>query len=246
MGRVIIALALAVALVINVIKGGGILLKFILNGTEIIEIIGSNSSAQEDAIATVVIDPGHGGDDVGANVESLDLYESEINLIAAQAMASYLRNNNVYVVMTRTTDTALAEGKNDDLVARAAMSAEYDTDYFISLHVNDYDGENSISGYEIYVDGSSESESLAQCILAQMDTLNYADNRGTIDGTDLAVIYNNTVPSILIEMGYIQSDYDYIGDNDKLKALAQAMAQGVLDKINGGTVIEDASADSEE
>ncbi|MCD7892828.1 MAG: N-acetylmuramoyl-L-alanine amidase [Erysipelotrichaceae bacterium] len=235
-GRIIFTLIVVVAIVIGAIKGGGLLLHLILNRNEVIEITNDTSQettqeTSEETIATVIIDPGHGGDDTGYTIESLDLYESQINLKAAQAVSSYLKENNVEVIMTRDSDTNIETDEDSDLAVRYQMSETYNADYFISIHVNDYDSEDSISGYEIYASGE-ESENLAQAILNQMDTLNYTDNLGIVDGSGIIVIANNTVPSILIELGYIQTDYDYLGDDEKLTALGQTIGKGIVNQIN--------------
>ncbi|MCD7810126.1 MAG: N-acetylmuramoyl-L-alanine amidase, partial [Erysipelotrichaceae bacterium] len=203
----------------------------------------SNAENNEETIATVIIDPGHGGDDTGYAIESLDLYESQINLKAAQAVSSYLEANNIEVIMTRDGDTNIETEEDSDLAVRYQMSETYAADYFISIHVNNYDGEDSISGYEIYASGQ-ESESLAQAILNQMDTLSYTDDLGIVDGSGIIVIANNTVPAILIELGYIQTDYDYLGDDEKLSALGQAIGKGILNQINNSN--ESSNETSEE
>ncbi len=240
-GRVILVFVVIAAIVLGAIKVGSITLSFILNRNEVIEITNdttlqettedTSEETPEETIATVIIDPGHGGDDTGYAIESLDLYESQINLAVAKAVTSYLEENNVEVIMTRESDTNIETDEDSDLAVRYQMSETYDADYFISIHVNNYDGEDSISGYEIYASGE-ESESLAQAILTQMDILNYTDNLGIVDGSGIIVIVNNTAPAILIELGYIQTDYDYLGDDEKLTALGQAIGKGILNQIN--------------
>ncbi len=234
--RIIIVLVVLIALIFGIITSGKILINIILNKEEVIEITNETTEdlseeSNEGTIATVIIDPGHGGDDTGYAIESLDLYESQINLKTAQAVKSYLEENNVEVIMTRESDTNIDTEEDSDLAVRYQMSETYNVDYFISIHVNNYDGEDSISGYEIYASGE-ESESLAQAILNQMDTLSYTDNLGAVDGSGIIVIANNTAPSILIELGYIQTDYDYLGDDEKLSALGQAIGKGILNQIN--------------
>ncbi|MCD7839909.1 MAG: N-acetylmuramoyl-L-alanine amidase [Erysipelotrichaceae bacterium] len=248
LGRIILTFIVIAAIVLGAIKIGSMTLSFILNRNEVIEITNNKTSqdaseevteeASEETIATVIIDPGHGGDDTGYTIESLDLYESQINLTAAKAVSSYLEENNVEVIMTRDSDSNIETDEDSDLAVRYQMSETYNADYFISIHVNDYDSEDSISGYEIYASGEG-SESLAQAILTQMDTLNYTDNLGIIDGSHIIVIANNTVPAILIELGYIQTDYDYLGDDEKLSALGKAIGKGIVNQINSNNESSD-------
>lgn len=238
--RIAIALVVVIVFIFCIIKGGSMLISFIFSQSEVVEITNdttdttleeSSDTTDTEPIATIIIDPGHGGDDTGYAIESLDLYESQINLVVAKAVSSYLEGNNVEVIMTRESDTNIETDEDSDLAVRYQMSETYNADYFVSIHVNNYDGEDSISGYEIYASGE-ESESLAQAILDQMDTLEYTDNLGIVDGSGIIVIANNTAPAVLIELGYIQTDYDYLGDDEKLSALGQAIGKGILDQIN--------------
>lgn len=53
------------------------------------------------------------------------------------------------------------------------------------------------------------------------------------DGNSLAVLRDNSVSSVLIELGYIRGkDFDYLNDNQKLEKIGQAIAQGIIENIN--------------
>ena len=78
----------------------------------------------------VVLDPGHGGVETGAQFDGLD--EAKVVLDLAQRVRRILarRAPTVRVELTRTEDTELA------LEARAARANELDADAFVSLHLN--------------------------------------------------------------------------------------------------------------
>lgn len=77
----------------------------------------------------VVIDPGHGGDNLGTAV--LDGYEKDYNLKVAKAMYDHLSlYEGVEVYLTRDTDKALT------LKKRAQIAEKKNADYLISLHFN--------------------------------------------------------------------------------------------------------------
>ena len=119
------------------------------------------------------------------------------------------------------------------LKKRAATSAENNAHYFVSVHVNSFDESDEVSGFEIYKK-NNESDSLAQNIGKHMETLNYSKKRGIIDGgKSLQVLRDNTVPSVLIEMGYLnnKNDYSYLSDNEKLQKLGEAIANGIIDEV---------------
>lgn len=182
-------------------------------------------------IATVVLDAGHGDWDPGANVN--DVLEKDITLTTAKAIGQALEEANIKAIYTRESDVSLSNNKIEDLKKRAATSAENNAHYFVSVHVNSFDESDEVSGFEIYKK-NNESESLAQNIGKHMETLNYSKNRGIIDGgKSLQVLRDNTVPSVLIEMGYLnnKNDYSYLSDNEKLQKMGEAIANGIIDEV---------------
>ena len=86
-----------------------------------------------DGVMTVIIDPGHGGSDVGATSLDGTYDEKHINLTVAKYLQSYLKSAGVNVIMVRDT---LEDGS--DLTLRGAVMERYqDTaDLFFSIHHN--------------------------------------------------------------------------------------------------------------
>jgi N-acetylmuramoyl-L-alanine amidase len=81
-------------------------------------------------IRTVVIDPGHGGSDIGSRSVS-GLEEKQITLAVAQRLKSLLESRmGVRVVLTRDGDTDVAIDR------RAAVANNNKADLFLSLHTN--------------------------------------------------------------------------------------------------------------
>lgn len=81
-------------------------------------------------IRTVVIDPGHGGDDVGA-VAASGLTEKDVTWAVAQRVKALLEARlGVRVVLTRDGDIAVP------LDRRTAIANNQKADLFISLHAN--------------------------------------------------------------------------------------------------------------
>lgn len=222
--RVLITFIVVIALVLGVYKGV-IYIREKIKANETNEVTQTLFNKIDELIPTVVLDSGHGGVDVGANDGSL--YEKDIVLSAALYAGAALENDGIRVIYTRTTDVALDDDKATDLKMRAQMSATYHANVFVSIHVNDYDGNSQPSGFEIYVK-DEQSEALATSIGEYIEDLNYSKNRGVIDGSDLAVLRYNTVPSVLIELGYIKgADATYLKDSQKLESLGEAIAEGI-------------------
>ena len=77
----------------------------------------------------VVLDPGHGGDDLGAT-GSMGLREKDAALALAKALAGQLTEAGMEVRLTRGTDVFIP------LWERARLANEAGADLFISLHLN--------------------------------------------------------------------------------------------------------------
>jgi N-acetylmuramoyl-L-alanine amidase len=82
------------------------------------------------AVRTVVIDPGHGGDEVGA-VGPGGAMEKDVTLAVARRLRAAIQNSLGYqAFLTRDTDAVIA------LDDRAAVANNYKADLFVSIHCN--------------------------------------------------------------------------------------------------------------
>jgi N-acetylmuramoyl-L-alanine amidase len=87
-----------------------------------------------EGIRTIVIDPGHGGGNVGATGPS-GVHEKDLTLILAQALKAELeRRLPVRVILTRNEDASLP------LETRTAIANQNKADLFVSLHLNSVAG----------------------------------------------------------------------------------------------------------
>lgn len=226
--RVAIAIIIVFALLFGFYKSTTFIFDYISSffDTNIVEFV---KKGPKEYIATVIIDPGHGGYDVGANVNGV--YEKDVTLKTALYLQEALDDKNIKGILTRDEDEVLDSNKITDLRMRAKMSEQYHATYYISIHVNDFANDKSVSGFEIYTKDEG-SESLANSVLNHINDLNISKNRGLYDGRTLQVLRDNTVSSILVELGYIKSsDYQYLTDDEQLNNIAKAIAEGVEEEI---------------
>ncbi|GJM81127.1 hypothetical protein HMSSN139_36230 [Paenibacillus sp. HMSSN-139] len=144
----------------------------------------------------IVIDPGHGGKDPGANSVS-GVEEKDFTLSLAQRVYELLWRDPMFEpYLTRTNDSFIA------LEERARLANEMHADALISLHGNTYEGPEEVSGTETYYfaegDGSSE---LAQDIHQHLiEALGFED-RG-VRQEDWKVLRTSEVPAVLAEVGF--------------------------------------------
>jgi len=100
---------------------------------------GTNEASDEasgdtvDNRITICIDPGHGGSNEGTkeNYDGTLIKEKNITMTIARKLKYYLeQNDNIRVVMTRNSDTAVS------LAGRIEYAAANNADYVISMHIN--------------------------------------------------------------------------------------------------------------
>lgn len=105
-------------------------------------------------VNTIVIDPGHGGKDPGAQGKNAN--EKDIVLAVGKLLKTELEKEGFKVKLTRSTDTFIELGE------RANMANKWDGDLFISLHCNAIDAneerKKQVMGYHFYVLRAPESE----------------------------------------------------------------------------------------
>ncbi len=96
------------------------------------------------ALRTVIVDPGHGGDDLGAESPG-GVLEKDVALAVASKLADSLRARlGCRVVLTRESDSAVS------LPERSALATSEEGDLFISLHAN-ASPSPSARGHETFV-----------------------------------------------------------------------------------------------
>ncbi|MFC6322447.1 N-acetylmuramoyl-L-alanine amidase [Companilactobacillus baiquanensis] len=190
----------------------------------LVTISGSKSAVKSAATniseATIVIDPGHGGSDVGAESQK-KTYEKNFTLEYAKAIKADLEKTGARVVLTRSGDDTKSLGD------RARLSSKIEADAYISLHFDSSDQSNAGSGVTTYYYEKNKDGQLATSINDQLKNL-AIDNRGT-QKKDLYVLHYNSQPSVLIELGYINSSTDY--KNIKSDSYKEKVAQDVTNGL---------------
>ena len=94
-------------------------------------------------IKRIVLDPGHGGYDVGAIGRRLKLREKNLTLAIARKLKGIMEENGIEVVMTRDNDTFIP------LKRRADIANKSGADLFVSVHIN-ASRTNRLKGFECY------------------------------------------------------------------------------------------------
>ena len=105
-------------------------------------------------LSTIVIDPGHGGNDPGCISLDKKTREKDVALDIAKRLEKKIHESlpGVKVVLTRSNDTFVT------LSGRADIANDINADLFISVHVNAQAKGTTASGYSIHCLGQSSRE----------------------------------------------------------------------------------------
>ena len=181
-----------------------------------------------DSDLTVIIDPGHGGKDPGAVANGFQ--EKNVVLNVGRHMRDYFSKTPITAKMTRDSDKFL------ELIDRAKYPSKNGGDVFVSIHTNA--SGSGASGQETFYSATTaavnpkaqQSRALSIYLQARMQEAWNLKNRG-VKTAPFTVIYRNTVPSALVEMGFIDSSTDikYIKSEAERKKMGRALFLGTLD-----------------
>jgi N-acetylmuramoyl-L-alanine amidase len=170
----------------------------------------------------VVIDPGHGGPDVGATRNGI--YEKDIVLAMSKQLGRILQQMGYSVMYTRTEDIDL------DLEPRVQIAENARASAFVSVHVNSLDASASqVNGVETYhAPGASLGKNLAELVHEQIIASTGTTDRG-VRSARFHVIVKTSMPAILVETGFITnpSEAARLVNSAYQERMADAIAKGV-------------------
>lgn len=175
------------------------------------------------AAPVVAIDAGHGGSDYGAIYNGRN--EKDDNLKLAMAVGKILENNGVDVFYIRTTDEYETPFK------KATDANNSDADYFISIHRNSSATPGKYNGVQSLIfDDSGIKAQIARNINKNLTDIGFKD-LGVDERPNLVVLKRTKMPAVLVETGFINNEKDNRLFDDNFDAIAQGIADGILQSI---------------
>lgn len=200
---------------------------------------------------SIVIDPGHGGEDPGT--QGNGMFERQGTLPIGLALAKELRNRRYNVVLTRDTDSTLS------LESRAKIANEPGRVCFVSIHLNYSDTPKS-NGIETYYGWPKRwdvlkdlrqsrklepdqdildhrSKLLAEAIHRSALASTRATDREVRNNPALLVLNSIRVPSVLVECGFVsnKSEAEKIQTAEYQENLARGIADGIEQYLNAAS-----------
>lgn len=199
------------------------------------------------SIKTIVLDPGHGGEDPGNREGARQ--EKAYTLLLARELRAVLVNAGFRVSLTRNSDTTL------QLTDRPRVASRHGADLLVSLHFNSADraGAAGVQGIETYAmtpAGASSTNArgegagtgafrgnrqdaknvlLAYHVQRALVRQLPAADRG-VRRARFVVLRDATMPAVLVEAGFMTnvSDSRRIYDPAQRRRIAAAIADGIL------------------
>lgn len=129
----------------------------------------------------IVVDPGHGGKDIGGK-GAMGMLEKDAVLPVAQSLAGTLRRAGADVVLTRTGDETLPKGERFDLVRRTGAEV------YIGIHTCVCDDSAVEGAATLYPPGNAKSFRLARYVQAELIKKLKVKDRGTGEQPELAAL----------------------------------------------------------
>jgi len=180
------------------------------------------------SFSTVVVDAGHGGKDNGA-YRKFGGAEKVATLDVAKRLSRKLRESDLKIVMTRSTDVFIP------LEQRVAIENAQKNSIFVSIHFND-SRRRGIHGFETYYH-SANSFDLAHRIQSKLMTIPHSANRG-VHSANFRVLRLAKYPAVLVECGFLSNRLEggEARDSEYREALADRIAEAIVEQRYGPSV----------
>lgn len=216
------------------------------------EVVETSSLPTEQKV--IFIDAGHGGFDPGM-VGTQGEHEKNINLAIAKYLQGYLENSGAFVLMTRIIDEGLynetdSNKKRADLNKRKQMINESKADIMVSIHQNSFTQPKYKGAQVFYHESSPNGKLLAEIIQNELKEFIDPENKRVEKANESYYMLKETsMPSIIVECGFLSNPEEEIKLNDEL--YQQKMAWGIymgivkyFNQLDGINQIDDRQMDN--
>lgn len=181
----------------------------------------------------LVVDAGHGGNDIGTYSLDMKYYEKDINLNIVKYLKKLLDKERIKVYYTRLEDEKIY------LNPRIDLANELKADLFVSVHCNSSDTAEA-RGCEVLYGTKNQknlaftSKDLAEICLNAMVKGSNLPNRGLVKGNDIHIIGKAKIPAALVETGFLtnEKDLEYLIEEKNQKEMAEYIYQGIMEAFS--------------
>ena len=207
-------------------------------GNRLVYVLSENTPISR--IHTIVIDPGHGGEDGGAT-SCTGILESRYNLEISLRLRDLLHLLGYQTVMTRETDSSIytsgntiSQRKMSDLKERVRIAEMNKQSVYISIHQNFFQ-EQKYSGAQVFYGKGPGSKELAGRLQTMLvSTINCGSHRKEKSGSGIYILEKIASPSILVECGFISNptEEELLSTPDYQKHLGSVISCAVISYLH--------------
>lgn len=176
----------------------------------------------------IVVDAGHGGNDVGTFPKGMEYVEKDMNLSMVLYLKQLLDKEDIKVYYTRLND------EKPYLRPRVRLANDLNADIFLSIHCNGSELTQPHGTEALYNENGdekhNESKKLAQYCLDEVTKATGTRNRGLVKGSDKYIVGQSKVPVVLLEVAYMTNaqDLEFLKSPDNRKLVASGIYNGIM------------------
>ncbi len=187
---------------------------------------------------TVIIDPGHGGIDVGT-VGIDGSLEKNINLSISLDLYDYLMVSGINTVLTRDGDYEVYKAgekrTKSDLYNRMDFINSVPDSILISIHQNHFENEAEW-GTQVWFSPNDEiSPTLADKILRSVKKNIQPENKreNKVSDNSYYILYKAQKPSVMVECGFVsnKNENNKLQDKEYQKDMAYSILAGICEDV---------------
>ena len=191
---------------------------------------------------SVIVDPGHGGEDGGASAADGTL-EKTINLQIAKKLVSMLNACGYQTILLRESDSLIGDNSLPTMrqrkvsdIRRRLSAVEMNPDsLLISIHQNHF-SEIKYSGAQVFYSGNDpRSRLLADSIQDAVVTRLQPENTREIkkSGSNIYLLYHCKTPAVMVECGFLSNpaEAEKLKDEAYQKEMAFSVMCGILNYL---------------
>ena len=192
---------------------------------------------------TVILDPGHGGEDGGASAPD-GTHEKDLNLQISQAVISYFDWFGIRYQTTRNDDSLIGdntlptirERKISDIRRRMQIVNDTPGSVLLSIHQNFFTSEKYSGTQVFYAPNAAGSASLADWLQHAVANALQPDNHRKIKPTEGTVFLLDRAEktSVMVECGFLsnRTETEKLKDERYQSQIGYFIVRGVCDYFN--------------
>ena len=187
---------------------------------------------------TVIIDPGHGGIDVGT-VGIDGSLEKNINLSISLDLYDFLMVSGINTVLTRDGDYEMyragEQRTKSDLYNRMDYINSVPDSILISIHQNHFENEAEWGTQVWYSPNDEISPTLADKILQSVKKNIQPENKreNKVSDNSYYILYKAQKPSVMVECGFVSNENENkkLQDKEYQRDMAYSILAGICEDV---------------